>query len=474
MALLDRLTRSPIRGVLTGMAGEVADMREQLEDLAESAPQAGAGLAALRQEDVGWRNILGGLNDTDEMDVQVLKDHAVQARALRAMNPIVKRGIVVRNAYIWQQDIIYPEAAQSIVNDPINEAEFFGQEAREELEAAYATEGQYFILADPRKRQVRRIPFSEITGIVTNPEHRSEIWYYRRTYTRTVTDNNGHDKATTVEVYYPSITYKGPYRSRINGIKVDKSKAIEHSRVNSSIGFRYGVPDLLGAVYWARAYKEYLEASYTLAKALARLAFKVSNTSNKGAKAVAARLAGPVDRSEAGSTVALGAGQDLQAINKSGSSVDFEAGTPLAAMVAAALDIPLSVVLTDGSAGGRQGAEAALEDPTIKTMNLRRQTHLDSRIRILRYFGVTDSPVWHELDGALLHRRLQSIKLAQDTGMLHDEEVRSEVIRTLSIITDRAVDDIPEPKETPTEDSPGPLSDGTNDSRDNPSGATDA
>src|SRR5690625_1928336 len=107
-------------------------------------------------------------------------------------------------------------------------------------------------------------------------------------------------------------------------------------------------------------------------------------------------------------------------------------------------------------------------------MNLRRQTPLDSRICSVRYFGVTDSPASHELEGAALHRRLQSSKLAQDTGMLHDEEVRGEVIRTLRIITDRAVDDIPEPKEAPAEDSPGPLSDGTNDSRDNPSGATDA
>lgn len=483
MRLFDRNSgTAELRQAFRAMISEVDRLDEEQERLKEAVQ--GTGLAALRAEDKGWRLISGGMYDRDEIDLDVLLEHAADARALRAMNPLVKRGVVVRNAYIWKDEITYPDSANSLINNPINQREFFSQEAREELEAAYCTDGQYFLLLDRGKREIRRIPLREITGVIVNPDHDDEIWYYRRTYTRTrtATDGTGVTEKETVETYYPSI-HLGDRRplkvEKIGDVPIDHSKVIEHSKVNSATGWRYGVPDLLGAVYWARAYKEALEADYTLKKALARFAFKISNQSSRGGRAVAAKLAQPAPRSEAGSTVTLGAGQDLQAINKSGSSVDFSGSSPLAGMVAAALDVPLSVILTDGSAGGRQGAEAALEDPTIKTMNRRRRTHLDSRRRVLKYFGIRGEITWHDLDGDLVHRRLQSIQLADSMGVLHPEETRAEALNALSVVTDKAVGDIPEKytkKEEKPEfgDGPGPLSDGTNDSRDTPGGATNA
>lgn len=484
MALLTRTRGAQeLREAFGTMASEVDRLTTEHERLEEAV--SGTGLAALRAEDRGWRLISGGVLGTDEIDLEVLREHAADARALRAMNPLVKRGIVVRNAYIWQDEIDYPAEADGIREDGVNKEQFFGDEAREELEAAYCTDGQYFLLLDSRTKQVRRIPFHEIAGVVTNPDYDSEIWYYKRTYTKQTTDtSNGETRKETVSTYYPAVDLPVEKRLRvrsIGGTPIDHSKAIEHSTVNSSTGWRYGVPDLLGAVYWARAYKEALEADYTLKKALARFAFKLSNQTAKGNRAAAARLAQPVARSEAGSTVALGAGQDLQAVNKSGSSVDFASSTPLAGMVAAALDIPLSVILTDGSAGGRQGAEAALEDPTIKTMNLRRKAHLASRRRVLRYFGITGEITWHDLHGDLVHRRLQSIGLGKEMGVLHPEEVRSEVLNALAVVTDKAANNVPEdydkqPEQPqPGQSSPvGPMSDGTNDSRATPGGATDA
>lgn len=480
MALFSRVSGSQaLRDAFTTMVSEVDRLTTEQERLEEAVN--GTGLAALRAEDKGWRLISGGVVDTDEIDIDVLREHAADARALRAMNPLVKRGIVVRNAYIWQDEVNYPDAAKPIMDDEVNKEQFFSDEALEELEAAFCTDGQYFLLLDSGTKQIRRIPFHEITGTITNPDYESEIWYYKRTYVRRTTDQStGETRKETVNTYYPAIDL--PVNKRlgrsIGEIPIDHSKAIEHATVNKSTGWRYGVPDLLGAVYWARAYKEALEADYTLKKALARFAFKLSNQSAKGSRAAAARLTQSAPRSESGSTVTLGAGQDLQAINKSGSSVDFSASSPLAGMVAASLDIPLSVILTDGSAGGRQGAENALEQPTINTMNLRRKTHLASRIRVLHYFGVTGEITWHDLHGDLVHRRLQSIGLAKDMGVLHPEEVRGEVLNALAVVTDKAVTDIPEDYNKEPEQGPdggvGPMSDGTNDSRDTPGGATNA
>lgn len=486
MGLFDNGSRE-LREAMGGLATSVGILWDNQERLQEAV--RGEGLAALAAEDKGWRPIKGLLTGQDEVDVEDLREHAAEARKLRAYNPIVKRGVAVRNAYIWTEDISYPENAQRIIDKPINQANLFSEEACETLEAALDTDGQYFLLVDTATQEIRQIAFAEITGTYRNPEHNAEIWYYQRSYTRSETDDvTGVTKPEVIVEWYPTIDLVGPPKETINKQPVHKTKRIEHARVNTIVGTGWGIPDLLGAVYWAGAYKRYLEASYTLSKALARLAFKVSNQSSKGAKSSAARLASPVPGSESGSTVTLGAGQDLQAINKSGSGINFSAGTPLAAMVSATLDVPLSVLLTDGSAGGRQGAEAALEDPTIKTMNRRRKVHLASRNRVLRALGVDTKATWTVLNGDLVHRRVQAIKLAADTGLLHPEESRGEFLRTLEIVTEKDATDIPDEYEKrlekltqvnqPGEDGrasgAGPLSDGTNDSRSTPGGATDA
>lgn len=466
------------RSVLTEVGATIGNLRADVDTLYERQEQIkeaamGPGLAALRAEDVGWRLLSGGDGGlVEELDLADIKEHANAARALRAANPLAKRGVAVRNAYIWDDPIEYPDSAQEIINNPVNQKSMFSSEAAEELESALLTDGQYFLLLDRSKKEARRIPLTEITGLVHNPEFKDDIWFYKRTYTITTMDSTGQEQVSNREVYYPAVGFKGTVPARIGKIEVDRSKRIEHTAVNRQTGWRWGIPDMFGAVYWSKAYKEYLEANYTLSKSLARLAFKVSSPTGRGQAKAKARMAQPVSRQEAGSTALLGAGQDLVAINKSGSGVDFSGGTPLAAMVAAALDVPLSVLLTDGSAGGRQGAENALEQPTINTMNQRRRVHLASRRRVLEFFGITEEIKWRKLNGDLVHRRLQSIALGAPS--LHPEEIRAEVLHTLSIDTTRDANDIPEPSQQPENPSPGPLSDGTNDSRDTPGGATDA
>ena len=146
-------------------------------------------------------------------------------------------------------------------------------------------------------------------------------------------------------------------------------------------------------------------------------------------KAVTARMAGM----GVGGTASIGAGQDIQAITKAGAGVDFSAGTPLAAMVSAALDIPLSVLLTDGSAGGRQGAETALEDPTFKALELRRQLHIDMLNEVAQALGIKVTIEYGSINNDQTHRRIQSLTLAYQNGALHQVEMRSGVLQLLKI-----------------------------------------
>ena len=158
-------------------------------------------------------------------------------------------------------------------------------------------------------------------------------------------------------------------------------------------------------------------------------------------------------------------------------------------MVSAALDIPLSVLLTDGSAGGRQGAETALEDPTFKALELRRQLHIDMLNEITLALGIKVSIEYGSINNDQTHRRIQSLTLAYQNGALHQIEMRSGVLQLLKIAGSLPLEDLPalpdegenEDEDEGEEDSTttksddaedgratgvGPMSDGTNDNRD--------
>lgn len=472
----DAATR--VRGHIEEMSARVDALGERQHQLQE-ALSSGPGMAALRREDLwGWGAF--GAQQGEELSLDDVKAHATEARALKAANTLVKRGILVRNAYIWDQPIAYPESAKALMEDTVNQENFFSDEAQEMLESALNTDGQYFLMLDSVAKQIRMIPMQEITGTVSNSVHQGEIWFYRWTYTEVTQDSNGNSQTINHDFYIPSVSFTGDAPGRIGDVPVDMTKVIEHNTVNKQIGWRWGIPDILGAVFWARAYKEYLEAQHSLSKSLAKIAFKVTSQSGKGQKQVAAKMAVPTVAAASGGTAALGLGQDLVALNKSGSGVDFNGGTALAAMVAAALDVPLSVLLTNGAAGGRQGAENALEAPTLKTMNMRRKSHLASRKRVLNYFGIMDEIQWPVVTDEPIHRAMQALTQGANLRVLHPEEIRAQTLRILSIVTKRKAEDIPEEYakqfETPEPagDGPGPLSDGTNDSRDNPGGPTDA
>lgn len=163
-------------------------------------------------------------------------------------------------------------------------------------------------------------------------------------------------------------------------------------------------------------------------------------------------------------------GQELTAVNKAGAGIDFSAGTPLASMVSAALDVPLSVLLTDGSAGGRQGAESALEEPTFKAFETRRAIHVAFIARVLDALGVSHEITIVPLASELIQRWGQVVVLGIQNGLLHQEEARQLFLDRLKPRNGRPVDDLPEVVDT--SGTVGPLSDGTNANRDEDGGET--
>lgn len=425
-------------------------------------------MARLQQENVGWR-LFGETDDADAaIPLNVIKAHSERARRLVSLNPLVKRGLVVRNGYMWTDAIEYKGRKNPDKNVIAANAEsVFSVAARTRDEIAFSTDGCVIYLIDRHTRTATNVPVSRLHGVATNEatgepyallispykykgSEKDAHWYMLHGKTGTVEDAK-HDTDTSLVVVYQT--------------------------VNRQSGEKFGKPDLMPALYYAQAYKEYLETAHLMSKALARIAYKATSINAKQKQAVTARAGS----SGVGGTAVVGMGQDITAVSKAGAGLDFSSGTPLAAMVSAALDIPLSVLLTDGSAGGRQGAETALEDPTFKALELRRSIHAEMISKIASALGITMTMEYGSINNDQVHRRVQSLVLAFQSGALHQIEMRSGVMQVLKVAGGLDVEDLPElPGENETDTGEemndsrtgvGPLSDGTNDDRENPTDA---
>lgn len=470
--------RNPTLGAFLPGARDRQRVQEAGDLLAGSMSRA---RVLLQREDVGWTRLDGGTQDA--VPLQVIKDHSVRARHLAAYNPLVKRGVAIRNAYMWSSMPKY-EGLTRAAADRL-ETPLLGLSARVRDESALCTDGMVLYLVDRARGRVSPVPLKRIVSVARSADATDET-DVAAFLVQPVTDDTRatQDPRASEPVWHLVAGHERASIQDPDGYRVARDVAV-YASVNRQSGEAWGKPDLMGAVYWARAYKEYLEASYTVSRALARFAFKVSSMSSRQQQAVIAQVS---TAATSGGTASLGQGQDLQAVAKSGAGMDFAAGSPLAAMVSAALDVPLSVLLTDGSAGGRQGAESALEEPTFKAFEMRRHLHADLIQRVLRALGHHAVVRLAPLSTELIQRWGQVVTLGYQNGALHQDEMRSLFLERFRPVGAHPVDDLPPTAEDRQQavgnpggagsqgdgrsTGVGPLSDGTNAYRDEDGGET--
>lgn len=436
---------------LEEMAARIQMLEIRNEDLLEQARQQNYGEAvsvsesiadlALAIEDIGWMP-LGGQNEGNhEIPLIHLKRLSELCRAMATVNPLVKNGILIRTSWIWGDGVKItvngstgagrkrsrnnglPDSLQRILGTTM---------AQIELERSAAADGTLFFLVEPGKRKVTRLPFWQVTGAVTENGDTENILYIKRTWDDSITDlDTGLTEGKNTEAWIPTDTLEGPPKTgQIMSVDVDTSGArIVYVPYNRMIGWRWGIPDIFPCIWWSKAYKEFLENCATLTKAYARFAWKVTSASGKGTGRVASQLAAAPQRDPAtgkpqgvGASAVLGAGQDLTAIQRS-TSVDFKAGSPLAAMVAAGLGVPLHMLTTD--IGDAPAASAdSLDEPTIRAMEARQNIMDDAIKRICALLKLDVTIVWPDVDPEPLHRLIQAIDMAGRSGTLFSDEWR--------------------------------------------------
>lgn len=407
---------------LTEQASQYAEaLRQEQESnllLAEQLTELQASLV-----EPGWESITGQYG-TSEFNRDGLKRIAALCRLTAVANPLVKRGVSLRVSYVWGQGVQIGARAkgddqgeqdvnavvQGFLDDPSNRTSWTGSQAREEKERALATDGNIcaalFTSPLTGRVQVRTLPWEEITDVICNPEDRDEPWFYRREWTaRNLDPMTGQTSQDRQVVYYPALDIAsgiptGPgrkLRARPKTISdavteqapIQWDAPVVHVKVNALDGWKFGIPDVYAVLPWSRAYKEFLEDWAKLVKSLSRFAWRLTTKGSRvGGIAAKLRAANP---GQAGDVAASDPNVQLEAIPKSGATIDSESGRPLAAMVAAGLGVPVTMLLGDpGTTGARATAET-LDRPTELEMGGRRELWMEVEQRILRY--VIDSNV---------------------------------------------------------------------------------
>lgn len=395
--------------------------------------------AVLAFEDNGWNP--AGVPSVDGFTLTQLKDAAAKIRETAEGNPLLKRGSALRNSYIFGKGVSFkqqPPRVQKIIELNKNQEVLFSPEAQVTNERSHFTDGQFFVLGSIATKTFQRIPFEEISAVVTNPDDKEDVWYYRRTWTRESSNLTSGTTAggQSLSVWYPADTYEpqnGRYVARIENQPVDANFRLFASKVNRRSGQIWGVPDAFPALPWAHAYNEYLKDGSRMLKALSMFAWQLKSKSKVGATNAAAAIASP---STAASTAILGNDMELSSLPRTSGTIDLTNGRPLASMVATALEVSVVALLSDPGSSGAYGTAQTLDVPTLKAMEARQHVWTSFYKRIMLFMGARPQDIeinWPKIESESSQRLTQALALAYESGAIWQDEYREAIVETLDV-----------------------------------------
>lgn len=344
----------------------------------------------LALEDQGWRRIAHEARL--EFSREGLRLIAEVCRLMRVKNPLIRRACLVQRNYVFGQGVT-ATAAHPDVNavlqafwvDPKNQAALTGHQAMQNRDTDLMTDGNLFfaLFTNPTtgRVRVRCLPADEVDDIVTDPDDAATPRYYLRAWS--------DDRGATQRAAYPDWRYTPRERpADVRGHPVQWDAPVMHVAPDK-LG-RWGVPELYGAVDWARAYREFLEDWATFTRALSRFAAKLTAKTKKQAQAAQRRLAstlGPGTETNpapvAGSTLTMTDDYAYEPVRIGGANVSMDDGRRLLLMVAAAVGLP-ETFFGDASVGTLATARS-LDRPTELAMQNRQRLHGDVLIDVGEY-----------------------------------------------------------------------------------------
>ena len=390
---------------LTEASSEMTELREvngRLESTLGLLEERMAELE-LALDDEGWSRLANG--GENEFSRDGLDRIIRRSRLFYLANPLINRGVEIQRLYVFGQGVSFG-AEDERVNEVVkgflglNKREFSHQ-ALGAKEVELACTGNLFFRLFPNissgEVRVRMVPVDEIRQIVTNPEDRSEPWYYLRHWTDA--------QKRPQEALYPDWEYvpegRKPMIYNVEGVNlaVDWTTPIYHVKVGGFGHMRFGMPETYSALDWARAYQQFLQDWFSIVKAYSRFAWR--HTAKGGARSVAAAKAklgtsitggGPYETNPPpmpGALISMGEGQSLDPIRTAGATTKAEDGRRGLLMVAAAMGLP-ETFMGDASVGSLATARS-----------LDRPTELKFRDRQMLLSGVFGELLQYAIDRAM-------------------------------------------------------------------------
>jgi hypothetical protein len=364
----------------------------------------------LQLEDRGWARIGDSSLESFEFDRAAIKAMCRLSRLNFLKNPIINRGVNVQAIYVWGQGVkvsTRDENIRKIVdrfwNDPGNRAELTGHRARVLKECDIQVDGNIFfaLFANPDTGAVsiRTLPVNQVEQIVHNPDDRKDPWFYKRVYQATdLKSQFGRTMTGEKTVFYPDwqleedVHFPEGLPQLDNNASFAQAVKIFHMKVGGLSEMQFGIPETYQAIDWARAYKEFLEDWATIVKSLSRFAWKMTTPTGADALGVAQSVMGStvsVESDEtnpappAGSMFVESGDFNLQAMPKTGATIQADDGRRLLLMALAALGIP-ETFTGDVSVGTLATAES-LDRPTELKFRDRQTLWQDGLQEILQY-----------------------------------------------------------------------------------------
>lgn len=327
------------------------------------------------------------------------------ARVMFLKNPLIQRGVSVKQLYVWGQGWTVKaanEEVQAVIDqflyDQKNDDVVGSHEARMQLEVDLEVDGNLFFCffvnqANGRVR-VRTIPFAEVEEVICNPDDAKEPWFYRRQWTGQRFDPaNGSIATSSQTAYYPDWRYTPVAQTpvTINGNPIHWDRPVYHVKVGGFGNWKFGLSEVYDAIDWASAYKNFLEDWASIVRSLRRFAWQITTTGgNRGVQAAKTKLNTTLGTGVetnpppvTGSVFIGNEGNKIAPISTGGATIAAEDGRRLLLMVAASFGLP-ETFFGDASVGTLATAKS-LDRPTELMMEDRQQLWRDVFLNIFAF-----------------------------------------------------------------------------------------
>lgn len=430
--VLDETTPNP-----PDLVAENAELQQRVFELEESWDEAAAALLRIRAEDKGWRP-LSQVEQQDGFSLDVMKKVGEEAEVQAVGNPLLTRGFALRFDGIFSKHFRVsgnqpPRVQRRLATESVQRV-LMVEDAVERNERTLFTKGNLFVAVNQITGQVKRIPFREITNRATDPDDGEVTAYYARSYTRT--DFNGVPEP--VSEWYPVLEWaeQNPdHPAEIHNHPVNTDWVIVDMRVNVPSGGHWGIPDCFAALPYAWAYSEYIRDASGLLKALNTIAWKIVAKNKKTSEQAGVRMSRAGQKP--GGVASMTEGTDLVAMPRAG-QVDMNDGVALAAMAAAALQVPVTALLSNAAIGGGFGAVASLDGPTVAMARARQKRWNLFYKRVFRALGLRDLELdFPKITEDPIHRQVASLATGRATGAIWADEYRNAFIEAMSVTPTR-------------------------------------